>query len=84
MVILTKNVDELVSLAKLANRERIPIYPRGLATSLSGGPLPVKGGMVLDLSVIFCVVLGYIPYFTNALKSIARNQSISQFALNTM
>lgn len=52
IVIQTKNVDELVSLVKLANRERIPIYPRGQATSLSGGPLPVKGGMVLDLSVM--------------------------------
>src|SRR5690606_24130302 len=35
-----------------ANRERIPVYPRGHATSLSGGPLPVKGGMVIDLSVM--------------------------------
>ena len=51
-VIQTKNVEELSRLVKLANKERIPIYPRGQSTSLSGGPLPVKGGMVFDLSVM--------------------------------
>ncbi|MFO7263405.1 MAG: FAD-linked oxidase C-terminal domain-containing protein [Bacillota bacterium] len=52
VVIQTKDVQELAALVKLANRERIPVYPRGHATSLSGGPLPVKGGMVIDLSVM--------------------------------
>ncbi|WP_249866176.1 FAD-binding oxidoreductase [Paenibacillus konkukensis] len=52
VVIQTQSVEELIGLVKLANREGIPIYPRGQATSLSGGPLPVKGGMVLDLSVM--------------------------------
>lgn len=51
-VIQTKSVEELTDLVKLANREQIPIYPRGQSTSLSGGPLPVKGGMVFDLSVM--------------------------------
>ncbi|MFD0681273.1 MULTISPECIES: FAD-binding oxidoreductase [unclassified Paenibacillus] len=52
VVIQTKSVEELVALVKLANREKIPVYPRGQATSLSGGPLPVHGGMVFDLSVM--------------------------------
>ena len=52
VVIQTKSVEELAELVKLANREKIPVYPRGQATSLSGGPLPVNGGMVLDLSVM--------------------------------
>ncbi|WP_419878419.1 FAD-binding oxidoreductase [Brevibacillus centrosporus] len=51
-VVQTKSVDELAALVKLANREKIPVYPRGQSTSLSGGPLPVKGGMVFDLSVM--------------------------------
>lgn len=51
-VIQTKSVEELAALVRLANRELIPLYPRGQATSLSGGPLPVKGGLVLDLSVM--------------------------------
>ncbi|TVX95681.1 FAD-binding oxidoreductase, partial [Paenibacillus cremeus] len=52
VVVQTKQVDELVALIRLANREKIPVYPRGLATCLSGGPLPIKGGIVLDLSVM--------------------------------
>lgn len=51
-VIQTKSVEELAALVKLANREQIPVYPRGQSTSLSGGPLPVKGGLVFDLSVM--------------------------------
>ncbi|MGE6629579.1 FAD-binding oxidoreductase [Bacillus sp. NPDC077027] len=52
IVIQTKSVDEIASLVKFANCEKIPICPRGQATSLSGGPLPVKGGIVLDLSIM--------------------------------
>ncbi|NHN35036.1 FAD-binding oxidoreductase [Paenibacillus agricola] len=52
IVIQTKDVKEIANLVKFANRELIPITPRGQSTSLSGGPLPVKGGIVLDLSVM--------------------------------
>ncbi len=52
LVVQTKSVTELAALVKLANRKRIPVYPRGQSTCLSGGPLPVKGGMVFDLSVM--------------------------------
>ncbi|MEH6907719.1 FAD-binding oxidoreductase [Neobacillus drentensis] len=51
-VVQTKSVEELAKIVKLANREGIPVYPRGQSTSLSGGPLPVHGGVVLDLSVM--------------------------------
>lgn len=51
-VIQTKDIQELAALVKLANRKGIPVYPRGQATSLSGGPLPVQGGIVIDLSVM--------------------------------
>ena len=32
---------------KLANRERIPVTPRGAGSGLSGGAVPVRGGIVL-------------------------------------
>ncbi|MFC4766256.1 FAD-binding oxidoreductase [Effusibacillus consociatus] len=50
IVIQPNNAEEISQLIKLANRYLIPVYPRGAATSLSGGPLPVEGGMVLDMS----------------------------------
>ncbi|MBT2688067.1 FAD-binding protein [Bacillus sp. ISL-47] len=41
---------EVAEIVKLANEYKIPIYPRGRGTSLSGGPLAVEGGIVLDFS----------------------------------
>ena len=48
VVVQPRTADEIAALMKLANRDKIPVTPRGHATSLSGGPLPVKGGIVLD------------------------------------
>ncbi|WP_323704178.1 FAD-binding oxidoreductase [Mammaliicoccus sp. Dog046] len=44
------STDEVVKIVKLSNQFDVPIYPRGSGTSLSGGPLPVNGGIVLDFS----------------------------------
>ncbi|GIN13055.1 glycolate oxidase subunit GlcD [Shouchella clausii] len=50
LVIQPTATEEVAAVMKLANQYLIPVYPRGQGTSLSGGPLPVKGGVVLDLS----------------------------------
>ncbi|MBN8210440.1 FAD-binding protein [Bacillus sp. NTK071] len=50
VVVQPRSAEEVSQLMKLANMSKIPVYPRGQGTSLSGGPLPVKGGIVLDLS----------------------------------
>jgi glycolate oxidase len=50
IVVRPNTTQEVSSVVKLANQYHIPVYPRGQATSLSGGPLPVEGGIVLDLS----------------------------------
>ncbi len=50
IVVQPRTTEEVSQIVKLANRELIPVCPRGQSTSLSGGPLPVKGGIVLDLS----------------------------------
>ncbi|MBM7703007.1 FAD-binding oxidoreductase [Metabacillus iocasae] len=50
LVVQPMCTEEVARLMKLANEHRIPMYPRGRGTSLSGGPLPVEGGIVLDLS----------------------------------
>jgi len=43
----TEQVSEIM---KLANRERIPIIPRGAGTGLSGMAVPIQGGIILDLN----------------------------------
>lgn len=50
LVIQPMSTQEVVSIVKVANQYRVPLYPRGRGTSLSGGPLPVHGGVVLDFS----------------------------------
>lgn len=50
LVVMPQSSEEVAKIMKLANEHQIPVYPRGQATSLSGGPLPVEGGIVLDLS----------------------------------
>lgn len=46
-----KATDEVVGIVKIAAKYTIPVVARGTGTSLSGGPLPVKGGIVLDFSL---------------------------------
>jgi len=40
--------DEIAGIMKVANRELIPVTPRGAGTGLSGGALPVFGGILLS------------------------------------
>jgi len=42
--------EQVSEILELANRELIPIIPRGAGTGLSGMAVPIKGGIVLDLS----------------------------------
>jgi glycolate oxidase len=43
---------EVVGIVKEANDKGIPIVPRGAGTSLSGGPVPMDGAAVLDLTLM--------------------------------
>ncbi len=45
------HTDEVVHIVQVANEYQMPLVPRGRGTSLSGGPLPVEGGIVLDFSL---------------------------------
>lgn len=50
IVVQAMSTEEVAFIMKRANTHNIPVYPRGQATGLSGGSIPVKGGIVLDLS----------------------------------
>ena len=47
-VVQPKTEEELVKLVKLAAEHRVPLVPRGKATSGYGGVLPTRGGLVVD------------------------------------
>lgn len=46
-VVRPRSADEVAAVMKLANRERIPVTPRGAGSGLSGGAVPIFGGIVL-------------------------------------
>jgi len=49
LVIKPSNAEEISAILKLANEYMIPVIPRGGGTGLSGGALPVMGGISLSL-----------------------------------
>jgi glycolate oxidase len=50
VVVLPTTTEEVSRILKLANRERVPVTPRGSATGLSGMCTPERGGIVLAMS----------------------------------
>ena len=49
VVVWPLRTEEISQILKLANGKRIPVTPWGAGTSLEGNPIPVEGGIVLDL-----------------------------------
>ncbi|MDR2006138.1 MAG: FAD-binding oxidoreductase, partial [Acidaminococcales bacterium] len=49
-VVFPGSAQEISQILKLANEYLIPVTPRGAGTSLAGGAIPVRGGLVLVLT----------------------------------
>jgi glycolate oxidase len=49
-VVLADSREEVIDLVRLCHREGVPFVARGSGTSLSGGSLPVEGGIVIGLN----------------------------------
>jgi glycolate oxidase len=49
VVVKPANTEEVSRIMKLAYTERVPVTPQGSRTGLSGGSLPVQGGIALSL-----------------------------------
>jgi glycolate oxidase len=43
------STEEVAAILLLANREGFPVVPRGAGTGMSGGSVPVQGGVVMSL-----------------------------------
>ena len=48
MVVRVTSAQQVSEIFRLAQRERIPVTPRGAGYGLSGGAVPVQGGIVLS------------------------------------
>ena len=49
-VALPESTEQVAGLVKLANKYRFPVIPRGAGSGMTGGSLPVNGGLVIVFS----------------------------------
>ena len=49
LLIRPGTAEEVAAVLALCNRHRVPVTPRGAGSGVTGGALPVKGGVVLSL-----------------------------------
>ncbi|HLX59533.1 MAG TPA: FAD-linked oxidase C-terminal domain-containing protein [Ktedonobacteraceae bacterium] len=47
VVVLPANTAEVAAIVKIAARHHVPVVPRGAGTGLSGGAIPIYGGIVI-------------------------------------
>jgi glycolate oxidase len=50
VVVFPTSTEQVVDIVKLCNEQDLPFLPRGAGTSLSGGCLPVGGGVMIALT----------------------------------
>src|SRR5215470_15013715 len=50
VVVFPTSTEQVVQVVRVCNEMNVPFLPRGAGTSLSGGCLPVGGGVVISLS----------------------------------
>ena len=50
VVVLPRSADEAARIVRICHEHQLPIIPRGAGTSLSGGVLPVDGGVMIALT----------------------------------
>ncbi len=47
VVVLPSSTEEVAAIVKIAAKHRVPVVPRGAGTGLSGGAVPIYGGIVV-------------------------------------
>src|SRR5438067_9604574 len=50
IVVLPASTGDVVAIVKIAARHKVPVVPRGAGTGLSGGAVPIYGGIVIVFS----------------------------------
>ncbi|HFE54022.1 MAG TPA: FAD-binding oxidoreductase, partial [Bacteroidetes bacterium] len=49
-VVLVESTEQVAEIVRLARESGVPYVARGSGTSLSGGPVPVRGGVVIEMA----------------------------------
>ena len=49
VIVRPKTIEEIQKIMRYANKEKVPVIPRGAGSGTSGHTVPIDGGIVLDL-----------------------------------
>jgi glycolate oxidase len=50
--VLPKSTDQVSKIVSLCNKHRVPFIARGAGTSLSGGTIPIEGGVIIEFALM--------------------------------
>ncbi|MCE9555891.1 MAG: FAD-binding protein [Planctomycetes bacterium] len=79
-IVLPETAEEVIQIVRLCHRHQVPFMARGSGTSLSGGSVPIPGGLVIGLNRLNRV-LRYDPQQRIAVVEPGTiNQKVSQIA----
>src|ERR1035437_2554451 len=57
VILKPRTAEEISEILKVCNKENIPVTPRGAGTGLSGGALPVYGGVILAMERFNSIIM---------------------------
>lgn len=81
LVVCPRQVEEISILVTWCNRHQIPITVRGAGTGLSGGALPIHGGIVLHMKYFDKILNIDIPNFQATIEPGVINETLQQAVL---
>ena len=81
-VVLVESADEVVATVRLCHEHGVPFVARGSGTSLSGGALPIAGGVVIALNRLNRVLAYHPEHRTIVVEPGFINLQVSQRAAN--
>jgi glycolate oxidase len=55
-VVRPKTVEQVQKIMRYANKNKIPVVPRGAGSGTSGHSVPIDGGIVLDMKRMNCIL----------------------------
>src|SRR3989442_9434388 len=66
IVVFPASTEEVAAIVKIASRYNVPVVPRGAGTGLSGGAIPIYGGILIG----FCRMNPIIGIYYNYLSAV--------------
>ena len=78
MVVLPEHIEQVQKIVKICREFAIPIVPRGAATGMSGGALPVANGIILSCAKLNRIINVDVISRTARVQAGVRNAVISQ------